>query len=383
MNHEGLMDRVETVVIGAGVVGLAVARALAQAGREVVVLEKEAAIGTGTSSRNSEVIHAGLYYAPGSLKARLCVRGKEMMYALCREKGVAFNNCGKLVVATEAEQVPGFEKLAATAKANGVPLEWLSGAEAKAREPNLACQVALWSPTTGVVDSHGFMLALLGDLEAAGGMVAYGSGFESATALPGGQGFEVQAAGMAIQCDQLINSAGHYSTFAAKNIAGMPSQLIPKAHYAKGSYFSLMGKSPFACLVYPAPLPACLGVHLTLDMGGQAKFGPDIEWLDIEHPDQLDYSVNPANADVFYGEVRRYWPGLPDGALVPSYSGVRPKIHAQGVPQPDFLIQTEAQHGLAGLVNLFGIESPGLTSSLAIGEHVLGLLQGEVQTSVD
>lgn len=366
------MEQIDTVVVGAGVVGLAVARAMAQAGREVIVLEKEASIGTGVSSRNSEVIHAGMYYPPGSLKAQLCVRGKELMYALCREKGVAFNNCGKLIVATEAAQEAGLQKILASGQANGVPLQWLSGAEATAREPNLSCTAALWSPTTGIVDSHGFMLALQGDLEAAGGMVAFASPFETAQALPAsdGGGFEVRAAGMAIRCRNLINSAALHASTVAANIAGMADSLIPKMHYAKGNYYALAGKAPFSCLVYPAPQDAWLGVHLTLDLGGQAKFGPDLEWLTATTPEDIDYTVDPARADAFYAEVRRYWPGLADGALAPSYSGVRPKIYGPGQKAPDFLVQTAAAHGLAGLVNLFGIESPGLTSSLALGEFV-------------
>jgi L-2-hydroxyglutarate oxidase LhgO len=372
------VERVDTVVVGAGVVGLAVARALAQAGREVVVLEKELGIGTGVSSRNSEVIHAGMYYAPGSLKARLCVRGKALLYDLCRARGVGFNNCGKLIVATDPAQDAGLQKIFASGQTNGVPLQWLSAAEATAREPNLACTSALWSPTTGIVDSHGFMLALHGDLEAAGGMVAFGSAFEAAQALDAAQGggFEVQAAGMTLHCRHLINSAALHATQVARFIGGLDAVYIPKAHYAKGNYYTLAGKAPFACLVYPAPQDAWLGVHLTLDLGGQAKFGPDLEWLDVTDPDEIDYTVDPQRADSFYAEVRRYWPGLPDGALTPSYSGVRPKIYGPGEKAPDFLIQTVDTHGLPGLVNLFGIESPGLTSSMAIGEHVRDALLG-------
>ncbi len=373
-----MVDQVDTVVVGAGVVGLAVARAMAQAGREVLVLEKEVSIGTGVSSRNSEVIHAGMYYSPGSLKARLCVRGKALLYELCRERGVGVNNCGKLIVATDPAQDPGLQKIFASGQANGVPLQWLNAADAKAREPNLACTSALWSPTTGIVDSHGFMLALQGDLEAAGGMVAFDSAFESARALgpAEGGGFEVQAAGMALRCRHLVNSAALHATQVAQHIVGLSTAHIPKAYYAKGSYYSLLGKAPFACLVYPAPQDAWLGVHLTLDLGGQAKFGPDLEWLDVADPDAIDYTVDPQRADAFYAEVRRYWPGLPDGALAPSYSGVRPKIYGPGQQAPDFLIQTSATHGLPGLVNLFGIESPGLTSSMAIGECVRDALLG-------
>jgi L-2-hydroxyglutarate oxidase LhgO len=371
------MDSVHTVVIGAGVVGLAVARALAQSGREVVVLEKETAIGTGVSSRNSEVIHAGLYYTPGTLKARLCVRGKELLYAFCASHGVAHQRCGKLVVATDEVQLPGLQALAERAAANGVPVQHLSAAEAQALEPALHCHAALLSPSTGIVDSHGLMLALQGDLEAAGGMVALGSAFAGASVTPDGIVVRVSTADGEITtllAEHVVNAAGLYACDVARQIEGLAPVHVPTPHYAKGSYFSLTGKAPFSRLIYPAPQDAWLGVHLTLDLGGQAKFGPDHEWLDVRSADVIDYTVRAERAQGFYAEVRRYWPALPDGALQPSYSGVRPKIHGPGEPAPDFRIDGPAQHGVSGLVNLLGIESPGLTSALAVGEWVNGLL---------
>lgn len=370
------MESVDVVVIGAGVVGLAVARALAQAGREVVVLEREAAIGTGVSSRNSEVIHAGLYYTPGSLKARLCVRGKELLYDFCDSHGVAHRRCGKLVVATDAAQLDGLHAIARRAEANGVPVEWLDGAAARALEPALSCRAALLSPSTGIVDSHGLMLALQGDLERAGGLVALASRVEAITS--GADGLRVQVVSDGETTELLarvvVNAAGLHACDVAANTRGLDARHVPRAHYAKGSYFSLAGRAPFSRLIYPAPQDAWLGVHLTLDLGGQAKFGPDLQWLDVNDPQAIDYRVEPQRADSFYAEVRRYWPDLPDGALQPSYSGVRPKIHGPGEPAPDFRIDGPAVHGVPGLVNLLGIESPGLTSALAISEHVAALL---------
>ena len=372
------MDQVETVVIGAGVVGLAVARALAQAGREVVVLEQATAVGTGVSSRNSEVIHAGLYYAPGSLKARLCVRGKELLYAYSAQCAFDAKPCGKLVVATSDEQIAGLRALEAKAHANGVVVERVSGEQAQAMEPELLCTEALWSPTTGIVDSHGWMLALQGDLEQNGGMVALGSALVEAEQRPDGVVLRVQSAdepnGTELLARQVVNAAGLHACAVARLLLG-PAAQVPTPHYAKGSYYSLASKAPFKRLIYPAPQDAWLGVHLTLDLGGQARFGPDLEWLDVTDPATIDYTVDPARANGFYAEVRRYWPGLPDGALEPAYSGVRPKIHGKGQPAPDFRIDGPAQHGVAGLVNLLGIESPGLTSSMAIAEQVVQLLE--------
>jgi L-2-hydroxyglutarate oxidase LhgO len=375
------MDRVDCVVVGAGVVGLAVARALAQTGREVVVLEQADAIGTGTSSRNSEVVHAGIYYPPGSLKARLCVQGKARLYEYCESRGVGYRRCGKWIVATDPAQLSALDRLEQRAAANGVELIRHSGAEAAAMEPGLACLSALLSPSTGIVDSHGLMLALQGDLERAGGVVALQSELMGATARPDGFVLQVAVPGepiLEMHSRELVNAAGLHACAVARTLQGlpaMPEQLAwPQARFAKGNYFALSGRAPFSRLVYPAPQDAWLGVHLTLDLGGQARFGPDIEWLSIDHPDQIDYRVNPVRAEAFYAEVRRYWPDLPDGALQPAYSGVRPKIHGPDQPAPDFRIDGPSTHGVRGLVQLFGIESPGLTSALALGDHVRDLL---------
>ncbi len=376
------MDRVDVVVIGAGVVGLAVARALALAGREVIVIEKEKAIGQGVSSRNSEVVHAGLQYAPGSLKARFSVRGKNMLYAYCAEHGVPIRACGKLVVATQESQHVALRRIQATATANGVPTQWLSADEATQWEPELRCTAALCSPTTGIVDSHGLMLALQGDLENAGGAVALRSEVQRVVLckkiVSSGHTIIVKAAteqiSTELQAEIVVNAASLHACAVARCMEGLGAQHIPREYFAKGSYFQLSGKAPFQRLIYPAPQDAWLGVHLTLDMAGQAKFGPDLQWLDIQSADDIDYQVRPADADAFYAAIRQYWPGLPDGALQPSYSGVRPKIYGPQQNAPDFCIQGPDQHGVAGLVNLFGIESPGLTSNMAIGEYVSGLL---------
>ena len=369
------MDRVGAVVIGAGAVGLAVARALAQAGHETIVAEAQAGIGQGVSSRNSEVIHAGLYYTPGSLKARLCVRGKELLYALCASHGVDHRRCGKLTVANSEDEVAALRGLQDRARANGVPVEWLEQDQAKALEPALRCIAALLSPTTGIVDSHGFMLALQGDLERAGGMVAFGTQVVSAQlSLQPGQPHVLQFAdGSELACDVLVNAASLHACGLARHFRGLEARFVPRESFAKGNYYALNGRAPFTHLIYPAPGDAHLGTHLTLDLGGQAKFGPDIEWLDVRTPEEIDFSVDPARADGFYAEVRRYWPGLPDGALSPSYSGVRPKIHTASEKAADFRIDGPALHGVPGLVNLFGIESPGLTSAMAIAEDVVQL----------
>ena len=370
------MDQVVAIVIGAGAVGLAVARALAQGGRETVVAEAQAAIGQGVSSRNSEVIHAGLYYAPGSLKAQLCVRGKELLYALCASHGVGYRMCGKLVVAHSDAQAMALRGLQDRAAANGVPVQWLAPQEAQALEPALQCTAALLSPSTGIVDSHGFMLALQGDLENAGGIVALGSAVDSAVLGQGGAPHVIRLSdGTEVAAPVVVNAASLHACALARRLAGLDGRFIPREHFAKGSYYALSGKAPFTHLVYPAPTDAWLGVHLTLDLGGQAKFGPDLEWLDVDRPEDIDYAVDPRRADSFYAQVRRYWPALPDGALQPSYSGVRPKIHGPGHTAPDFRIDGPQLHGVPGLVNLFGIESPGLTAALAIGEHVATLLR--------
>ena len=370
------MDRVAAVVIGAGVVGLAVGRALAQAGHETIVVEAQPGIGQGVSSRNSEVIHAGLYYAPGSLKAKLCVRGKELLYELCASHGVDHRRCGKLTVANSEQEVQALRGLQDRANANGVPVEFLSEAQAHALEPALRCIAALHSPSTGIVDSHGFMLALQGDLERAGGMVAFGTQVEGARlSMRTGEPHVLRFAdGSELACDLLVNSASLHACSLARRFEGLDPRFVPREWFAKGNYYALSGRAPFTHLIYPAPADAHLGTHLTLDLGGQAKFGPDIEWLDVATPEQIDYSVDPARADGFYAEVRRYWPELPDGALAPSYSGVRPKIHGPHEKAPDFRIDGPALHAVPGLVNLFGIESPGLTSALAIAEVVVAAL---------
>ena len=364
------MDRVEAVVIGAGVVGLAVGRALAQAGRETIVVETQPGIGQGVSSRNSEVVHAGLYYTPGSLKAKLCVRGKELLYALCASHGVDNRRCGKLTVANTDQEVQALRGLQDRAAANGVPVEFLQGAQARSLEPALQCIAALHSPSTGIVDSHGFMLALQGDLEHAGGMVALGTQAVSATlASRAGEPHLLRFAdGGELACDLLVNAASLHACSLARRFEGLDQRFVPREWFAKGNYYALAGRSPFSHLIYPAPADAWLGVHLTLDLGGQAKFGPDLEWLDVRTPEEIDYQVDPARADGFYAEVRRYWPGLPDGVLAPSYSGVRPKIHGPHERAANFRVDGPRLHGVPGLLNLFGIESPGLTSALAIGE---------------
>lgn len=364
------MDQVECVVIGAGVVGLAVARSLALQGREVMVLEAADAIGTGTSSRNSEVIHAGLYYPQGSLKARLCVQGRDMLYAYCEARGIPYRRCGKLIVATHPSQLDGLRAIEAKARANGVmDLQWLTPQEAQALEPALSCVGALLSPSTGIVDSHAYMLALQGDLENGGGMVAFHS--PVAQVLCSTQGCTVQTDdGTALSARVVINAAGLTAPDVARRFQGHSHGGLPHAHYAKGNYFTLAGKAPFSHLIYPVPEAAGLGVHLTLDLGGQAKFGPDVQW--VERADDLQ--VDPARGDAFYGEVRKYWPGLQDGALAPGYAGMRPKIHGPDEPAADFLILGPVQLGVPGVVHLLGIESPGLTSALAIAQEVAALV---------
>jgi L-2-hydroxyglutarate oxidase LhgO len=366
------MDRVDCVVIGAGVIGLAVARQLARAGREVIVLEAAEGIGTVTSSRNSEVIHAGIYYKAGSLMARMCVQGKHALYAYCRDHGIPHRNCGKLIVATSGTETAKLQSIKAHAEANGVDdLRTLSGDEARALEPALNCDAALLSPSTGIIDSHAFMLALRGDAEAAGAACAFHAPLLRGKVTAGG--FELDVGGeapMTLACSLLVNAAGLAATFVARGIDGMPIDLIPPAYLAKGNYFSCSARAPFSHLIYPVPEPGGLGVHLTLDMVGQARFGPDVEWVDT-----IDYAVDPARAERFYPAIRRYWPTLPDGALMPSYSGMRPKIVPPAVAVQDFLIQGPKDHGVGGLINLFGIESPGLTSSLAIADHVAGLIE--------
>jgi len=366
------VERVEAIVVGAGVVGLAIGRALALAGREVLVLEAERHFGTGTSSRNSEVIHAGIYYPAGSLKARLCVEGRRQLYEYCAARGVAHRKLGKLIVATRGGQVERLRTILAGARANGVEnIAMIDAAEARRLEPQLACVGALHSRETGIVDSHGLMLALLGDLESAGGLLSCASPFDRAERH--GAGWIVHTGGdspLALEADLLVDAAGLQAQAVAARIESLPAEHVPRRHLARGCYFQLSGRAPFSRLVYPVPAPGGLGVHLTLDLGGQARFGPDVEWIDT-----IDYTVDPHRADAFYAEVREYWPQLPDASLAPAYAGIRPKLSGPGEPAADFVIAGPQAHGVPGLVVLFGIESPGLTACLAIGDHVRGLLR--------
>ena len=383
------MDRVDCIVIGAGVVGLACARAIAQAGLDVVIVEREAAYGTGVSARNSEVIHAGLYYPTGSRKALWCVRGSRLLYEYCTERGISHRRCGKLVVATREADVATLDALHAKGVANGVSdLQWLTRSQALALEPELQCAAALWSPASGIVDSHGLMTSLLGDAEAAGALLAVTN--DVVHAMRDGDGWQVTVREMGgldraarvdftLKARWVVNAAGLDAQAVAALMEGFPAAAIPSRHLAKGHYFSLTGRAPFSRLIYPMPSDGGLGVHLTLDLGGQAKFGPDVEWIDdlttaADLGRDLDYSVDAGRADAFAAEVRRYWPRLPDGALAPAYSGIRPKLSGPGQPAADFGLQGPAEHGCAGVVQLFGIESPGLTASLAIGEVVAGIV---------
>lgn len=363
------MDRVDAVVIGAGVVGLACARRLAMAGCEVLVLESADAIGTGTSSRNSEVIHAGIYYPAGSLKARLCVQGRQMLYAYCDSHGVPYRRCGKLIVATSEAQREALRGILSRGRTNGVhDLALIDATQACSMEPALHCVEAVHSPSTGIIDSHALMLALQGDLERHGGALALQSPFDGARRASGE--WVVRSGASELACKVLVNAAGLHAPTLALRIDGLPRANVPVPRYAKGHYFTLAGRAPFSRLIYPIPEAAGLGVHLTLDLGGQAKFGPDVQWVD----DDSDYSVDASRADGFYDEVRKYWPALADGALQPGYAGIRPKISGPGETAADFMIDGPGQHGMPGLVNLFGIESPGLTSCLAIADQVLALL---------
>jgi L-2-hydroxyglutarate oxidase LhgO len=371
------MDRVDAVVVGAGVIGLAVGRALAARGFETLVLEATGGIGNGISSRNSEVIHAGLYDAPTSLKARLCVAGREQLYAYCESHGVPHRRCGKLVVATTAAQTDALQAIARRAAGNGVGgLQWLTGAEAVALEPALRCEAALLSTVTGIIDSHALMLAYLGDLERDGGALALRSPLVAAEVVAGGCALQVGGdAPSELATGILVNAAGLDAPALAQRIDGLAPERVPTPHFAKGNYFSLTGRTPFSRLIYPVPEPGGLGVHLTLDLAGQGRFGPDVEWLDTQSTERIDYAVDPARGDRFYAAIRRYWPALPDGALAPAYSGVRPKLSGPGEPAADFVVQGSADHGVAGLVNLFGIESPGLTASLAIADEAMRRLE--------
>ena len=363
--------RAQAAVIGAGVVGLAVARALAKRGVETLILESEDTFGTGTTSRNSEVIHAGIYYAAGSLKARSCVAGRRLLYDFCKSHGVAHKRCGKLLVATRDEELPMLSAIARQAHENGLAaadeaLRQLTPAEAVQIEPNVRCVGALLSPSTGIVDSHALSLALLGSAQ------SHGTELVSHTSVLGGRvrregssdTLLLCTSGGDLECDIVVNAAGHGAPAIARALDGMPQQLVPTPYYAKGNYFQLVGPSPFRGLVYPLPQQAGLGVHATVDLGGRCRFGPDVEWT-TRHD---DYDVDASRAEAFYAAVREYWPELPDGALVADYAGVRPKLQGPGESSHDFCLQGPADHGVKGLVNLFGIESPGLTASLALAE---------------
>jgi len=366
------MSDFDAAIVGAGAVGLACAYALARRGLSVVVLEREAIIGSGVSSRNSEVIHAGLYYPTGSLKARLCIEGRRALYTFAAAHNVAHVRCGKLVVATDESEIPAIEAIFKQGQVNGVEdVRVMSGAEARAVEPHLRAAAALDVAVSGVIDSHGYMFALQGEIEARGGALALNAPFEGASTHA--EGFEVRLAdadATRFTARRLIISAGLGAQACARTVEPYPRARIPALHLGKGNYFALTGlKAPFFKLIYPPPIPGALGTHYRCDLGGVARFGPDLEWVERE-----DYAVDPARAESFYDAVRKFWPGLPDGALAPDYAGIRPKIHGPGETQPDFMIDDPAAHGLEGLVCLFGIESPGLTASLALGEEVANRL---------
>lgn len=360
------MESVDCIVIGAGVVGLAVARAVSRKGREVIILEKADAFGTETSSRNSEVIHAGVFYVHGSLKERLCIEGRDKMYSFCDAYGVTYKRTTKLIYAADDSELAGLKKLQAHAANSHVHMTWLTAKEVKGLEPELRCAAALHSPLSGIVDSHALMLALLGDAEAHGASIAYNS------PVIGGRGtedgVEIETGGpdaMRLKARTVINCAGLGAQGVGRAIQGVLPASIPPQHYAKGTYFYLSGKAPFSRLIYPLPGRASLGLHYTRDLSGQGRFGPDLEWVDA-----IDYQVNESRETLFYAEIRRYWPGLPDGALRPGYTGIRPKIQGPGEGAKDFLIQGPAETGVNGFVALYGIESPGLTSCLAIADRV-------------
>lgn len=367
------MEMVDCIIAGAGVIGLAIAREAAKRGWEALVLESANAIGTETSSRNSEVIHAGIYYPAGSLKARFCVDGRERLYRFAEERHVPYSRCGKLIVATTSEQEPMLSSIAAKARSCGVDdLTLLTAAEAKALEPALQCTAAILSPSTGIIDSHSLMLALMGEAEEHGAFVCFNTSIVSGRIVRDGvvmqtfdhstnTHYEVAAA-------RFINAAGLSATTVARSLDGFNPKFAPPLRYAKGSYFSAIGKTTFSRLIYPVPEPGGLGVHLTLDLNGCMRFGPDVEWVDA-----IDYQVDPRRADHFYAEIRKYWPQLADGSLQPAYSGVRPKLSGPDDPNADFVIQGPETHGMKSVVNLLGIESPGLTSCLAIAEHAVRL----------
>ncbi len=362
-DHNLAMESQDAVVIGAGVVGLAIARALAQAGRDVLILESEGAIGTGTSARNSEVIHAGLYYPKDSLKARFCVEGGRLLYDYCQARGIAHQRLGKLLVATNEAEKPLLEKLKQSAKDNGVEgLQDLTAAQAQALEPDLFCLAALYSPNTGILDSHALMLSLLADAEAKGAVLALKSPVVGGALS--GERIHLKVGGaepIEIEAGLVVNAAGLGAWAVAREIVGLPPAHIPPCHFAKGNYFNLIGRTPFSRLVYPVPGHAGLGVHFTRDLAGRGRFGPDVEWVD-----KIDYQVDPGRGLAFYDAIRSYWPGLKDGALEPGYAGIRPKVQGPNDPAQDFVIERAHPR----FIGLYGIESPGLTSCLAIGGHV-------------
>jgi len=368
MRKERVVDEVECVVVGAGVVGLATARALALAGQHVLVLDRAYTIGFETSSRNSEVIHGGLYYPAGSLKARCCVIGRERLYPYCRNNGIPHAQIGKLIVAVKEDEIAGVERIAETARMNGVDdLQWLTATQAQCLEPELDCVAALLSPSTGIIDSHALMLAFQGEAEAAGTMVVLRTPVLSGRVRA--DGFDLAIGGdepTCIRCRCLVNAAGLYAPALAQAIDGVPRETIPPAYFCRGVYFSLAGQAPFRRLVYPVPPPGGLGVHITVDLAGQARFGPDVEWIS-----EVDYTVDPARGDAFYAAIRTYWPALRDGALQPGYAGVRPKISGPKEPAANFVVQGPKTHGVPGLINLYGIESPGLTASMPLADEVV------------
>ncbi len=366
-------ERIDCAVIGAGVVGLAIARELALAGREVMILEAEDAFGTHTSSRNSEVIHAGIYYIPGSLKARLCVEGKQLMYRYCAERGIMHQRITKIVVATGAAQVAELGKYKQQAEANGVnDLEMLTREELRRLEPEVAGVAGFLSPSTGIVDSHALMLAYVGDAENHGASLILNSPVTAGAVTDDGIVLDVGGAEpMQVVCDTVVNAAGLYAQEVSRRIEGIPAATIPPTFYAIGHYYTLTGSNPFSRHVYPVARRDWHGVHVTVDLGGRCKFGPDFEWID-----RIDYRFDERRAARFYEAIRHYYPGLKDGALQPGYTGIRPKIGGPSKPVTDFVIQGSRDHGVQGLVTLYGIESPGLTASLAIAAHVRELLNG-------
>ena len=362
----------QILVIGAGVIGLAVARHAALNGHDVIVAEAASAVGTGISSRNSEVIHAGMYYPTDSRRARHCTRGNRLLYEYCAEHGVAHRRCGKFIVATSDAEKSRIEAIHAQGIKNGVEgLTLIDGNAARAEEPALSCVAALVSPASGVIDGHGFMLSLRGELEDHGGSIAFETPVEQLTPLL--HGWRVRFGGTEpgeIEVAAVVNSAGLRAQEVARRIEGYPRERIPKLVLARGNYFSYSGQPVFSRLIYPTPVDGGLGVHVTLDLAGRMRFGPDVEWIETEN-----YDVDPSRAALFYARIRTYWPDLPDGTLIPDYAGIRPKLTGPGQPAADFMVEGPADHGMPGLVQLFGIESPGLTSSLPLAEEAVGYLE--------